>query len=416
MKRFLFLWSLLLLSFAPSRAADSLRVLFIGNSMTYFNDMPYMFRSIAIEKGKPVSVQFYAPGGSGFVNHVSDPNVWSLFANTPWDVVVLQPGTSESAGASATVNETIGRGRQLLDSVYHYSPCARVFLYEIPYGVPSASAYNNYFSVQTMIRDSISKMADSLHVQMIPAGECARAYYALHQNLLLHGSYNDIHPSAYGSLMVAAAAYAAIFQDTVSGSAYHANLVADTAAKFYRIVDTVVLNHLADWRINTYNLHAAFSHASSGLSITFNSNVANATQVLWDFGDGQSSTTLNPVHVYSNPGTYTVSLTASGVNGCTEQVSQVLSVAGSTGIKGASSVYSVSIYPNPFDHRCMIHQDKLYYTQYELLNFAGQHILGGMISTPDHGLDLSGLPAGIYLLHLSGADWGHSLLRLMKRS
>lgn len=416
MKRFLFLWSILLLSFAPSRAADSLRVLFIGNSMTYFNDMPYMFRSIAIEKGKPVSVRFYAPGGSGFVNHVSDPNVWNLFADAPWDVVVLQPGTSESAGASATVNETIGRGRKLLDSVYHYSPCSRVFLYEIPYGVPSASAYNNYFMVQTMIRDSISKMADSLQVQMLPAGECARAYYAMHQNLLLHGSYNDIHPSANGSLLIAAAAYAAIFQDTVSGSAYHANLVADTAAKLYSIADTVVLHHLTDWRINTYNLHAAFSYASSGLSITFNSNVANAAQVSWDFGDGQSSTVLNPVHVYSNPGTYTVTLTASGVNGCTESVSQILTVAGSTGIKGTSSDYSVSIYPNPANNKCMIHQDKLIYTRYELLNYTGQHVLDGMIGATDQGLDLSALPAGFYLLHLSGTDSGHYLLRLIKRS
>jgi hypothetical protein len=267
-----------------------------------------------------------------------------------------------------------------------------------------------------MIRDSISKMADSLQVQIIPAGECARAYYAMHQNLLLHGSYNDIHPSAHGSLLIAAAAYAAIFQDTVSGSAYHATLVADTAAKLYSIADTVVLHHLNDWRINTYNLHAAFGYASSGLSITFNSNVANEAQVSWDFGDGQSSTVLNPVHVYSNPGTYTVSLTASGVNGCTEQVSKVLTVAGSTGIKGTSSDYRVSIYPNPADNKCMIHQDKLIYTQYELLNYTGQHVLDGMIGATDQGLDLSGLPAGIYLLHLSGTDSGHCLLRLIKRS
>lgn len=88
-----------------------------------------------------------------------------------------------------------------------------------------------------------------------------------------------------------------------------------------------------------------------------------------------------------------VTLTVSGVNGCTETVLQILTVAGSTGIKGTSSDYSVSIYPNPADNKCMIHQDKLIYTRYELLNYTGQHVLDGMIGATDQGLDLSALPA-----------------------
>jgi len=35
----------------------------------------------------------------------------------------------------------------------------------------------------------------------------------------------------------------------------------------------------------------------------------------WDFGDGTSSSSHNPQHVFSNPGTYTVSLTVTGPNG-----------------------------------------------------------------------------------------------------
>ncbi len=36
---------------------------------------------------------------------------------------------------------------------------------------------------------------------------------------------------------------------------------------------------------------------------------------LWDFGDGSKSNQQNPLHTYINPGTYTVSLTITGVNG-----------------------------------------------------------------------------------------------------
>lgn len=39
-------------------------------------------------------------------------------------------------------------------------------------------------------------------------------------------------------------------------------------------------------------------------------STGDPTSWLWDFGDGQTSTDQNPTHIYDNPGSYTVSLTA----------------------------------------------------------------------------------------------------------
>ena len=44
--------------------------------------------------------------------------------------------------------------------------------------------------------------------------------------------------------------------------------------------------------------------------VLFNSNAENATNILWDFGDGNFSTEENPTHTYSENGTYTAILTA----------------------------------------------------------------------------------------------------------
>ncbi len=53
----------------------------------------------------------------------------------------------------------------------------------------------------------------------------------------------------------------------------------------------------------------------------FFTNLSNgADSYHWDFGDGNSSTEMNPQHVYENAGTYTVTLRATG-EGC-----QVLSI------------------------------------------------------------------------------------------
>ena len=42
---------------------------------------------------------------------------------------------------------------------------------------------------------------------------------------------------------------------------------------------------------------------------------------LWDFGGGQTSTAANPQVVFDAPGFYTVSLTVTNANGCTDFLS-----------------------------------------------------------------------------------------------
>lgn len=51
------------------------------------------------------------------------------------------------------------------------------------------------------------------------------------------------------------------------------------------------------------------------LQVDFTATPANATGWSWDFGDGQSSTQQNPVHIYNQPGSYVVCLNAD-IPGC----------------------------------------------------------------------------------------------------
>lgn len=57
------------------------------------------------------------------------------------------------------------------------------------------------------------------------------------------------------------------------------------------------------------------------LTVQFTDQSAGTiTSRLWDFGDGQTSTTTNPSHTYQNPGTYTVKLTVTGPDGSDTQI------------------------------------------------------------------------------------------------
>jgi gliding motility-associated-like protein len=59
---------------------------------------------------------------------------------------------------------------------------------------------------------------------------------------------------------------------------------------------------------------------------------------LWDFGDGTTSTLENPLHFYTKTGTYKVVLTATNVNGCGSNTSQMVTV-----VHKAAAAFSVSV-------------------------------------------------------------------------
>jgi PKD repeat protein len=64
-----------------------------------------------------------------------------------------------------------------------------------------------------------------------------------------------------------------------------------------------------------------------GYPISFNNTSVGSTGYLWEFGDGDTSHAVHPQHIFQNPGTYTVVLTAvSNVNGCVGSFSKNVTV------------------------------------------------------------------------------------------
>lgn len=81
---------------------------------------------------------------------------------------------------------------------------------------------------------------------------------------------------------------------------------------------------------------AAFSWQSQSTAapatVTFTNTSTNASTYLWDFGDGNTSTSMNPTNRYATGGNFVVKLTATGAGGV-NTISQTISLLNPTALQ-----------------------------------------------------------------------------------
>lgn len=87
--------------------------------------------------------------------------------------------------------------------------------------------------------------------------------------------------------------------------------------------DTVVEPNLVTVTGSVVNFGIDSTWGCETLSVQFEDLTeppGTVASYLWDFGDGNTSTAANPLHVYQNAGTYDVSLTITDIGGCTNSI------------------------------------------------------------------------------------------------
>lgn len=100
---------------------------------------------------------------------------------------------------------------------------------------------------------------------------------------------------------------------TVTLTATNANGCVDVFSKQLTIFSNPVANFTATDRcIGTPTL---FTNTSTGIN-----------DVYWQFGDGNSSNSLNPSYTYANPGTYNATLNVESINGCISTATKAVNI------------------------------------------------------------------------------------------
>ena len=88
---------------------------------------------------------------------------------------------------------------------------------------------------------------------------------------------------------------------------------------------------------------AGFTYTLNGGQLTLTNTSQNANGFDWNFGDGTTSTQTQPTHVFTTPGTYTVTLIATNACGDSDTLIQELTVLGLEDL----SALGITAYPNP---------------------------------------------------------------------
>jgi len=142
---------------------------------------------------------------------------------------------------------------------------------------------------------------------------------------------------------------------------------------------------------------------SPGLSVSF-INLSSLGSYQWDLGDGATSSSTNPVHIYSDTGFYCVQLIVSDIfNDCgldtIERCFQLL--RSNVGITALAPI-EVSLSPNPvISGQTTVHLPELGAYFWELTDMTGKVLRRGKWSGVDEAiLSLKGLPQGIYGLNI----------------
>jgi hypothetical protein len=180
----------ILLFSASVSHAETLRVLFIGNSLTYTNDLPWIVA--ALSRGGEVEIEagMIAHPNAALEDHWDDVNVRREIATKRWNVVVMQQGPSSLASSRANLVEWAVK---LADEIR--ASGARPALLTVWPDV-SRRAYLDD------VIESYEMAAKACGCELLPAGRAWKEAWARSRWLSLYGA-DGFHPGPEGSYLAA---------------------------------------------------------------------------------------------------------------------------------------------------------------------------------------------------------------------
>ncbi|MFN5629675.1 MAG: DUF4886 domain-containing protein [Bacteroidota bacterium] len=304
--------------------AETKRVLFIGNSYIYTNNLPQVLKDVALSNGDDVIFDSSAPGGHTFQQHSTNATTLSKIAQGNWDYIILQEQSQRPAFPISQVQTEVFPYAAYLDSLAKaQNPCATV-MYFMTWGRKNGDASNcqffpplcTYAGMDSLLRLRYQMMANDNSSELSPVGAVWNNIRTNNPSIELYVS-DESHPNPTGTYAAAVCFYTSIFRKSPLSVTYNSSVSMANAAIIKTAVEDVVFENLGQWNIGNFDPQSNFE-IGSGVGageFVFTNLSENSTEYSWDFGDGTAlSTEANPLHVYAEQGNYNVMLVSKKCN------------------------------------------------------------------------------------------------------
>ena len=256
MKRlFLFVTLIVCLSVGTFAAeADSIRILFIGNSYTYYNDMPEMLKKLAAgasgKERRKVSYEAFTPGGCTLQKHLKNEELVKALKYGKWDYVVVQEqSVAPSVHSRDVAKETYPYAKQICRLAREGNRDVKLIFY-MTWGHKDGSntpvdgypLINSYKGMQQRLISSYLEMTYDNNAWCAPVGMAWQQVRQERPNLSLYKP-DRFHPSLVGSYLAANVIYSAIVQSAYQ-SKYLGGLDPELAEYIQQVGQHSVLDNL----------------------------------------------------------------------------------------------------------------------------------------------------------------------------
>lgn len=381
-------------------SAQTKRVLFLGNSYTYSNNMPQIVADIASSMGDTLIFDSNTPGGYTLEGHSSNSTSFSKISQGNWDFISLQEQSQRPALSINQVIKDVFPYARYLDSLFKaYNPCGETVFF-MTWGRKNGDSYYcpewppvcTYQGMDSLLRLRYMMMADSNDAIVSPVGAVWKYLRNNHPEIELY-SPDESHPSPAGSYAAACSFYTTFFRKDPTQITYNFSLEIDVANHIKDAAKLVVFDSLLHWHVGEYDLSANFGFENiGGNTYQFTNLSKNAESYLWDFGEA-SDTAANPIYTFQNTGEHTVVLAA--INECdTAYMNQLISIESIKKTKAKTE--DVSIHQSK--GRITIAKQSLNEIEIEILDITGKRVF--YAATIDAITRTGAFRKGIYIVRI----------------
>ncbi len=230
------------------------RVLFIGNSYIYYNDMPIMLEKMTASYQEYIQSESETPGGYTFKHQVSDGKALQKIQKGIWHYVVLQEQSEAPAAPINDVKVNTYPFARYLDSVAikYNKGCKSIFYMTWGRKNGSTNFCNKwpdvctYEGMDNLLAQRYTTMARDNHAILAPVGAVWKYIRKNYPKIELYDP-DGSHPSEAGSYAAACTFATIIFKRDPMEIKFDSKLTAGEAEQIRVATKKVVFDRLGEW-------------------------------------------------------------------------------------------------------------------------------------------------------------------------